>query len=220
MKYYFSGILWMIILGSMSAQSFIGKINPYPSSSSIALVDDTLKILAIMVNFQQDRDGTTFGNGKFGSIYSQNYGSQIIDPLPHDAQYFEDHLTFVQNYFNTVSKGKLFIEFTVLPDTFSVSQAMRNYSPPPNSDDFKPLGDFATEAWTLADQVYSGFPFSDYDLFTIFHAGVGRDISLPGSIGNERDLPSVYLSDNAFREIYGSNYEGIPVSGGSFNITN
>lgn len=227
MKYFLSGILLTIILGSLpagqagvSAQSFIGKINPYPSTAPILLADDTLKILAIMVNFQQDRDGTTFGNGKFGSIYSQNYGTQIIDPLPHDNEYFEDHLTFVQNYFNTVSKGKLFIEFTVLPDTFSVSQAMRNYSPPPNSGDFKPIGDFAIEAWTLADQVNPGFQFSDYDLFTIFHAGVGRDISLPGSIGNERDLPSVYLSDNAFREIYGSNYEGIPVSGGSFNITN
>ena len=227
MKYFLSGILLTIILGSLpagqagvSAQSFIGKINPYPSTAPILLADDTLKILAIMVNFQQDRDGTTFGNGKFGSIYSQNYGTQIIDPLPHDSEYFEDHLTFVQNYFNTVSKGKLLIEFTVLPDTFSVSQAMRNYSPPPNSGDFKPIGDFAIEAWTLADQVNPGFQFSDYDLFTIFHAGVGRDISLPGSIGNERDLPSVYLSDNAFREIYGSNYEGIPVSGGSFNIKN
>ncbi|MBE0572607.1 MAG: T9SS type A sorting domain-containing protein, partial [Ignavibacteriaceae bacterium] len=39
-------------------------------------------------------------------------------------------------------------------------------------------------------------------------------------IGNERDLPSVYLSDNAFKEIYGNDYEGIPVSGGSFKITN
>ena len=112
------------------------------------------------------------------------------------------------------------IEYTVLPDTFSVSDRMRNYSPDPGSDDFTPLADFSVEAWTKADQLYPGFNFSEYDVFLIFHAGVGRDISLPGSIGNERDLPSVYLSDNAFKEIYGETYEGIPVSGGSFKITN
>ncbi|MCW8817188.1 MAG: hypothetical protein OQK52_04840, partial [Ignavibacteriaceae bacterium] len=119
-----------------------------------------------------------------------------------------------------VSKGKLEIEYTVLPDTFSLSDRMRNYSPAPGSNDFTPLGNFSVETWTKADQLNPGFNFSDYDVFLIFHAGVGRDVSLPGSIGNERDLPSVYLSRNAFKEIFGESYEGIPVSNGSFNITN
>ncbi|MBK9099621.1 MAG: T9SS type A sorting domain-containing protein [bacterium] len=221
MKYLLLSILVVFELGRLSAQSFIGKLNPFPATNqTITAADDTLKILAIMVNFQEDADGTTFGNGKFGTIYSQNYGSDILDPLPHDKKYFESHLLFVKNYFAKVSKGKLEIEYTVLPDTFSVSDRMRNYSPDPGSDDFTNIADFAVEAWTKADQVYPGFNFSDYDVFLIFHAGVGRDISLPGSIGNERDLPSLYLSDNAFKEIYGNNFEGIPVSGGSFKITN
>ena len=213
-------IVVVLSLGSLSAQSF--NVNIYGSSNSYinAQVRDTVKILAILVNFQEDRDGATFGNGKFGSIYSVDYGNSILDPLPHDAPYFEDHLTFVRNYFTKVSKDNLHIEFTILPDTFSVSQTMRNYSPPPGSDDFTPIGEFAVEAWTLADQLYKGFDFSAYDLFTIFHAGVGRDISLPGSIGNERDLPSVYLSEKTFKEIFGESFDGIPVSGGSFNITN
>ena len=173
-----------------------------------------------MVSFQEDADGTTFGNGKFGSIYSQNYGNDILDPLPHDKQYFESHLQFAKNYFQKVSKGKLEIEYTVLPDTFSVSDRMRNYSPAPGSNDFTPVADFSVEAWTKADQFNPGFDFSNYDVFLIFHAGVGRDVTLPGSIGNERDLPSVYLSENAFKDIYGNDFEGIPVMGGSFNITN
>jgi M6 family metalloprotease-like protein len=221
MKYFFLSILVIFELGRLSAQSFVGKLNPFPSAKQNVLsADDTLKILAIMVNFQIDADGTTSGNGKFGTIYSQNYGSDILDPLPHDKKYFESHLQFTQNYFAKVSKGKLAIEYTVLPDTFSVSDRMRNYSPNPGSDDFTPIADFSSEAWTLADQLYPGFNFSGYDVFLIFHAGVGRDLSLPGSIGNERDLPSVYLSNQAFKNIYGENYEGIPVSGGSFKITN
>lgn len=221
MKYSLFTLLILFGLGRLSAQSFVGNLNPFPSTTERAsIADDTLKILAIMVSFQEDADGTTFGNGKFGSIYTQSYGSDILDPLPHDRQYFESHLQFVKNYFHKVSKGKLEIEYTVLPDTFSLSDRMRNYSPAPGSNDFTPLGNFSVEAWTKADQLNPEFNFSDYDVFLIFHAGVGRDITLPGSIGNERDLPSVYLSDNAFKEIYGESFEGIPVSNDSFNITN
>lgn len=173
-----------------------------------------------MVNFQQDHDGTTFGNGKFGSIYTQDYGTTILDPLPHDKSYFESHLEFVKNYFEKVSNGIQHISYTVLPDTFSVSQTMRSYSPENNSDDFTPLANLSKEVWQKADSMYPGFNFSDYDVFTIFHAGVGRDITLPGSIGNERDLPSVYLSFNALQNIFGSSFTGFPVSDGAFNIKN
>ncbi|RKY90217.1 MAG: hypothetical protein DRQ01_09545, partial [Ignavibacteriae bacterium] len=220
MKKVFAAFLLIFGLGSLSAQSFIAQINPYPSGSINYNAVDTIKILAVMVSFQDDLDGTTFGNGKFGSIYSENYGNDILDPLPHDQAYFESHLLFVQNYFEKVSKNNLHIEYEVLSDKFSVSQRMREYSPSPGSEEFTPVADFSVEAWTLADALYPGFDFSSYDLFTIFHAGVGRDVSLPGSIGNERDLPSLYLSENAFKEIYGAGYEGIPVSGGAFKIKN
>ena len=164
MKIFLPVFILIIILGSLpveqtglSAQTFKVNFKGQPSANVNAEVIDTIKILAIMVNFQEDRDGTTFGNGKFGSIYSVAYGSTILDPLPHDAQYFKDHLLFVHNYFQKVSNNKLYSEFTVLPDTFSVAQTMRNYSPPPGSDDFTPIGNFAIEAWTLADQLAGGF---------------------------------------------------------------
>ena len=147
----------LITLGSLSAQSFIGKINPTPNHSSSISADDTIKILAVMVNFQEDRDGATFGNGKFGSIYSQDYGTDILDPLPHDQQYFESHLTFVKNYFQKVSNSKAIVQFTILPDTFSVSKTMRNYAPAPGSIDLTPIGQFSEEVWTMTDQMYAGF---------------------------------------------------------------
>lgn len=213
-------LLLFITLGSLSAQSFNGTFNPSPLEKPRELNSDTLKILGIMVNFQEDKDAATFGNGKFGSIYSQNYGNNILDPLPHDRTYFESHLEFVKNYFRKVSDNKLNVEYFVLPDTFSVSQTMRNYSPAPKSNDFQPLANFAQEVWSIANQLYPTFDFSEYDLFIIFHAGVGRDITLPGSLGNERDLPSVYLSENALKEIFGNNFDGFPVNNGNFKITN
>ena len=99
MKYFLLSILVLFELGRLSAQSFVGKLNPYPITiERTVLADDTLKILAIMVNFQEDADGTTSGNGKFGTIYSQNYGNDILDPLPHNKEYFDAHLLFVKNY--------------------------------------------------------------------------------------------------------------------------
>jgi len=97
-KAFLSLVVIFLTMGSLSAQSFISKINPFPSQSDKVLSNDTVKILAVMVSFPEDRDGTTFGNGKFGSIYSKDYGSNILDPLPHDKSYFESHLTFVKNY--------------------------------------------------------------------------------------------------------------------------
>lgn len=202
----------LISLGSLTAQTFIGKLNPYPAEKpSNSFQVDTIKILGIMSDFQEDQDGATFGNGKFGTMYSRNYGNTILDPLPHDKAYFEAHLEFVKNYFSKVSRGKVIIQYNVLPDVITVSQTMRNYSPLPGSDDFTPLANYSKEVWTLAGAQVPGFNFSEYDIFTVFHAGVGRDVSLPGSIGNERDLPSVYLSDKALKEVL-SDLTGLPVN--------
>jgi hypothetical protein len=198
-------------LGSLTAQTFIGKLNPFPGNRPLAsFQSDTIKILGVMADFLADQDGATFGNGKFGTIYSQDYGNTILDPLPHDRTYFETHLQFVKNYFAKVSRGKVAIEFFVLPDIITVSQTMRNYSPPPGSNDFTPLGNFSKEVWTIAASAFPDVNFGEYDIFTIFHAGVGRDVSLPGSIGNERDLPSVYLSHKAIEEIFNSDLTGFP----------
>ena len=203
-------------LGSISAQTFIGKLNPFPENQS-ASSNDTIKILGIMVDFQEDKDESTFGNGKFGSIYTSDYGTTILDPLPHNKAYFEDHLEFVKNYFNKASRGKTAIEYFILPATITVSKTMRNYSPDPNSDDFTSLANFSKEVWTIAQTNNPGFNFNSYDLFTIFHAGVGRDVSLPGSLGSERDLPSVFLSDKALKKTL-SDLSGLPLNrNGEYN---
>ena len=220
MKNIFSLILISLFsLGILSAHTSF-KLNPNPRSKPLGVnAQDTLKILAVMVEFQKDNDGNTFGNGKFGSIYSQDYGSDILDPLPHNTNYFKDHLLFAKNYYEKASKGMQNISFTVLPNIITVSKVIRDYSPQIQSDDFSGLGSFAEEVWGLVDQS-SQINFSDYDLFTIFHAGVGREIPTPGSIGLERDIPSVYLSEATLKNIFGSTFEGFPVSGGNFKIKN
>ena len=70
-----------------------------------------------------------------------------------------------------------------------------------------PLGQLIQEAWSLADSAYPSFPFEDYDLFVIFHAGSGKDIDLQSSIGYDPtpyDIPSLYFSFNGLKNIFGS----------------
>lgn len=208
-------------MGSISAQSFVGKLNQNPLQDKKYIAGDNLKILAVMADFQTDIDDATFGDGKFGSIYTKEYGKSILDPLPHDKPYFENHFKFVQNYFSKVSNGNLNIEFTILDEIITVSETMRNYSPElDNLNDYAPLTNFVSEVWILADSKYPNLNFADYDLFIVLHAGVGRDISLPGSLGLERDLPSVYLNLKSFQNVHGSDFQGISVNNGSFNIDN
>jgi hypothetical protein len=221
MKYFLLVLNFLFVLGSISAQNFIkeARLSSSPFISATTNQTDTLKILAVMVEFQTDRDETTFGNGKFGSIYSQNYGLNILDPLPHDKAYFESHLLFAENYYKKVSNGKLIIQYTVLPGILTVSKTMRNYSPPSNSTDYSLLADFCKEVWQLADSANPGFDFSQFNVFTIFHAGAGRDVVLPGTLGNEHNIPSLYLGENAFKKVYGNSFEGFPVRN-NFKITN
>jgi hypothetical protein len=207
----------LINLGSLSAQNF----NRHSASSINELNNsNSLKILAVMVEFKEDNDQTTAGNGKFGSIYTKEYGLTILDPLPHNAQYFSDHLEFAKNYFKKASNGKLSVEYKVLPSVITVSKTIRNYAPAPRESSLDSVGRFAQEVWQLASAQFATEDFSQYDLFTIFHAGVGREFSPPGSLGNERDIPSVYLGFNSLKKIFGNSFNGFPVNSGNYTIKN
>ena len=52
--------------GSIALSSF--RVTPEVTAT------DTVKILAVMAEFQPDNDNTTVGNGTFPSIYSKDYG--------------------------------------------------------------------------------------------------------------------------------------------------
>lgn len=173
---------------------------------------DTLKIFALMVEFQADQDDATAGNGKFGSLYSKDYGNDIIDPYPHDKHYFESKLLFAKNYFEKNSKGKLKIQYKVFDDVITVSKIMRSYSPPPRVNDIKPMAIFAKEAFDIFDSLYSNYNISEYDMFIIFHAGIGRDVVIQGQINIERNLPSIFYSLNSLRGIFGGSFNGFKVS--------
>lgn len=196
----------------------------YPKSYKIGA--DSLKIVAILVEFQEDTDPLSTGNGKF-DLSNKYYNSNtqrdtVIDSPPYDSAYFADHLLFVKNYFEKSSKGKLNINYEIFGKVLTLPKAMKEYSPQRNENNFK-LGELFKDAWAVAD---SNIDFSVYDpnktAFVLFHAGVGRDIDLSSIFGFDPtpyDIPSVYLGLKSLKEIYGQSYQGYQTNDG-FTITN
>ncbi|MBI5727929.1 MAG: hypothetical protein HY965_08765, partial [Ignavibacteriales bacterium] len=189
----FKYLLFLFLFFVFEYSVFAQLIRPKLTSEKPAIIQQqSVKILAVRVEFQPDKDGVTVGDGTFASIYTKDWGKRILDPLPHDAVYFENHLLFAKNYFTKVSGGQFNVDYTVIPVIITLNKTMKNYSPLINSNDFSPIAEMMQEVWTKVDSALPNLDFTQFNLFTIFHAGVGRDVTLPGSLGNERDIPSVY----------------------------
>jgi hypothetical protein len=183
---------------------------------------DTVRILALMVDFQTNASSLTNGDGRFqlDPASSQN----IIDPPPHDSAYFAAKLQFLSNYFRKVSNGKVNIKGDVIGRVVTLSKSMTKYSPAKDGTNDKPLADLVTEAWRTADSLYPAIQFGTYDAFVIFHAGVGRDINLVPTLGYDPapyDIPSLTFNLRTLRNyLNDQSYSGIPVNRGAFRITN
>lgn len=167
---------------------FIGSVvNLFSQNSS-----RHYKVLAVMVEFQEDNDPLTTGNGKFDLRFPSQ---KIIDPPPHDKKYFDAHLQFLKNYF---AKFSISIEYEIIDRVFTLSKQMRYYSPPPDSG-FERLLNLVYETWSIVknSSVRTNYPLSSYDCYIIFHAGVGRDINLSAEYGYNPtpfDIPSVFVN--------------------------
>jgi len=169
----------------------------------------TIRLLAIMVEFQKDNDGQTTGDGTFQLTGSQ----EQIDPPPHDSTYFRNKIRFVENYFHKVSNGFLTITGSVIPQKIVLAKPMADYSPPTTGTDNSKLAELAVDSWHIADSLHPEIDFSKYDAFVIFHAGAGRDIDLVSSLlynPTPYDIPSLYLDSTAFAAVLGlSSFNGL-----------
>ncbi len=156
---------------------------------------DTLRVLAIRVEFQEDNDETTTGNGKFD--LSTSTDPYQIDPPPHNRSYFQDHLLFLRNYFWKVSRGRLVIESEVFPleenAAYLLPRRMAEYNPNTTPDEInRGLANLLKDALQVA-AADSAIDFRSYDSFIVFHAGVGKDVDL-GFDDTPQDIPSLFIT--------------------------
>lgn len=198
------------------------------SSQNNRITDGTLHIIAIMVEFEPDTNRFTSGDGTFGeeSISYLQSDEITIDPLPHNKSYFEAHLEFAKNYYSRMSNGTLDIEYRVLDNVYRLPNEMEAYSPIGVDPSPEPLADLARDAWNEVAEsggLNLGLNPSDRIAFVLFHAGVGRDIELTGTILEKtpQDIPSVYLGKDAFARLFDDpSFSGFPIDNGNLLVDN
>jgi M6 family metalloprotease-like protein len=182
---------------------------------------DTIRILAIRAEFVADTLDLTTGNGKFVLAPPEE---PVIDPPPHDKNYFDAQLQALKNYYRTVSNSKLLLTWEIYPQQNAAAYQLPNdmlYYAPDGDDrlaDIR-LAELFRDAFQAADR-QDQIAFSGFDSFILFHAGVGNDIGFDFD-PTPNDVTSAFLSLEDLRENLGNNdpdYRGIPVQNGSFFI--
>ena len=145
-----------------------------------------------------------------------------IDPPPHNRRYFQDQIIAAHNYFLQASSGQFILSGEVFPieqdSAYTMDQTMGYYSPNRTDEENNArLAQLFVDAVTKADQDTS-FHFSDFNpLVVIFHAGVGKDIDL-GYDTTPQDIPSLYLSPDFFKKVFGNTFKGVPVDNGTLHL--
>jgi len=142
-----------------------------------------IKLCAIRVQFEYeetDHDSTT-GRGHFDFRDKETFMAEErhgVDPAPHNRQYFDKHLEALNNYWSTVSDGRVEIQGTVFPaqsdSVYTLSNSMSHYGSQPPADG---LGHFFHDAIAQAD-LDDDIDWKTYDVFVIFHAGSDRQSDL------------------------------------------
>ncbi len=194
----------------------LGVQKAYQNNQYRSTAPDTLRLLALRAEFVQDDLKTTTGDGTFDLSSESNY---VIDRPPHNRTYFQHQLLALRNYFATISNGRLIIESTVLPegenDSYKLSEDMVYYSGLEDEELQKQRwAELLRDAVNIAADE-DGPSFDDYDMFVVFHAGVGADISFDFDT-TPYDIQSAFIDLETLRETIGNNdpdYEGIPAGG-------
>jgi M6 family metalloprotease-like protein len=202
------------------ASGATGRLHEVLGENSAA-AGDTLRLLALRVEFKTDSVNTTTGNGRFDLSTPTSPG---IDSAPHNRGYFQAQLMALANYYAAASGGRLLLQGEVYPleesGAYQLPQSMTYYSPgraSANAD--RRLAELFRDVLQAAD-LSGGVDFSRFDSFIIFHAGVGNDFSIDFD-STPNDVSSAFLTLADLRSTIGNNdpsYTGIAVQGGAFHV--
>ena len=209
---------------------FASDVAAMRSAVRAAAADDGLRrpasgtydVVALRVEFQPDTTRFTTGDGTFsGSLYDGLEPS--IDPLPHDAAYFQAHLDFLRDYVGRASDGIVSLETHLVPELIRLPRQMGAYSPTgPDADsdeELRKLAALVADAWSAASD-QSAFDMSRFDpqrtALILFHAGVGRDIELIGTTLDKtpQDLPSLFFDERSLERLLDADlpeFNGFPI---------
>ncbi len=168
-----------------------------------------LKIALIRISFEKgDFPGFT-GDGDFLMSPTNICGDYIIDPPPHNKNYFNSHLRAVNNYFRTVSHNIFGIdldESNIYPasndSSYQLTRSMNYYNELGMEIEHEKrittlLKDAIEKAYEV-DQI----DFNNYDLIAVIHPGLGQDFKLPFLDPTPEDIPSTFVDSRMIEKYF------------------
>ncbi|MCB2199773.1 T9SS type A sorting domain-containing protein [bacterium] len=191
---------------------------------------DTMRVLAIRVEFAEDTLMTTTGDGSFFYELPEDIEAEdwLVDPPPHDSSYFADQLLAMRNYYSTFSRGQLTLTGhyndgpTSGGDIYPRGEqaAYRidypiwhvNYGDGDNDRLNETLTQLFVDAWSAAN-ADTAINIAHYDLFLIFHAGAGNEFDT-GYDTTPHDIPSVVIGPTDLADFVGLP-GGVPMRNGN-----
>ncbi len=149
---------------------------------------DTVRVLCLRVEFVEDTTPLTTGNGKMDTLGFLEPDSGLFYDPPHFKLYFERQMEGLRNYYLAQSLGRLYVDYTVMPEaekeSYQMPRQMQFYGDSTSWEAVEVgLVRLMRDALKIADQ--DTIDFSRYDEFIIFHAGSG----LQADFGLRRDSP-------------------------------
>jgi M6 family metalloprotease-like protein len=158
-----------------------------------AVKPDTVRVLGIRVDFLKDSGGSlTTSDGKFNLRDNDEVGA-LVDPPPHNRDYFMSQLQALSKYYDAQSYGQLVIEYDVYPaerDSAYHLNDIMDYGPWVLAQDsviVREARDFLIDSIKEADS-HDTIDFSRYDACIVFHAGPDFQSDINGD--SPRDIPS------------------------------
>ncbi|KMQ50310.1 hypothetical protein CHISP_2779 [Chitinispirillum alkaliphilum] len=129
------------VFESVSNQALLKTARDHNWSINFPQVDnDTLLVIGLRVEFQEDTTTLSTGNGKFGMRGDPreqkfiNEGKYTYDQSPHCSLYFANQLDAVRHYYQKVSRGRLTLDYRIYPGGageigYTVPHTITHYSP-------------------------------------------------------------------------------------------
>jgi len=161
---------------------------------------DTIRVVLVRVSFETDREDRLSSLSTGGDFDLAANGAALIDPSPHNRDYFDSHMKALRNYYWFQSCGRLEIVWDVLPKDEDASYKL---------SDLADYGPGASGSWRTASLVRlfregvqaadralaaHGYPerFGDYDAVILAHAGANLQSDINGDTPN--DVPSFFAT--------------------------
>ncbi len=166
----------------------------------------TLKVLLVRIGFETDRSGDLTSITTDGDFQLQApTDTDVIDPPPHDRDYFEAHLHGLSEYYSIQSDGRLTIDGTVLPvgdtDCYKLSD-LADYAPGADANwTVEMLETLVRDIIELTDEQTAldySVSLADYDdddpLTYVIFVHAGADWQSDINMDSPNDIPTFFVA--------------------------